>query len=74
MGVDAHSLASGPLLVSPTSDLHPQSTTGSFHDGAWTADAVHSPAIDAGDPQDGFADESAPNGGRINIGLGQHVT
>jgi len=50
------------------SDLHPQSTTGSFHGGAWTADAGDSPAIDAGDPNDAFVSETDPNGGRINIG------
>lgn len=66
--VDQFSLDTDPLLVSPTGDLHPQSTNASFHGGAWTADGNHSPAIDAGDPDDGFANETDPNGGRINIG------
>jgi len=29
----------------------------------------HSPAIDAGDPEDDFSNEPAPNGGRINAGI-----
>jgi parallel beta-helix repeat protein len=67
-GVDGHSLETDPLLLDATSDMHLQSTVGSYHDGAWTADANHSPCIDAGDPSDQYADEQAPNGGRINIG------
>ncbi|HJP30224.1 MAG TPA: right-handed parallel beta-helix repeat-containing protein [Candidatus Latescibacteria bacterium] len=68
MGVDGQSLQADPLLVSAPSDLHPQSTTGSYHEGSWTADASHSPAIDAGDPAAAFADEPDPDGGRVNIG------
>lgn len=67
-GADGHSLAVDPQLVDAPSDLHLQSTTGSYHDGDWIADAEHSPAIDAGDPAEGVGDEPAPNGGRINMG------
>lgn len=67
-GGDRHSLATDPLLVDAPSDLHLQSTAGSYHDGAWTADAEHSPCIDAGDPSDEYGDEPTPNGNRINMG------
>ncbi len=36
--------------------------------GTWAVDAVHSLAIDAGAPTSSFANEPAPNGGRINLG------
>ena len=35
---------------------------------AWTNDVTSSPLIDAGDPGAGFANEPAPNGGRVNLG------
>jgi len=44
--------------------LSPQSTQGSYHGGAWTADAADSPGIDAGSLADAFANETVPNGGR----------
>ncbi len=34
----------------------------------WVADDVHSPCIDAGDPEADYSAEPAYNGGRINIG------
>jgi len=34
----------------------------------WVSDSVHSPCIDAGDPEAPVGDEPAPNGGRINMG------
>jgi len=34
----------------------------------WVADAVHSPAIDAGYPTSAYQNEPAPNGKRINLG------
>ena len=58
-----------PQLVNPIfSDLHLQSTTGSYHNGQWLPDPNHSPCIDAGDPSLSFANEPEPNGGIINIG------
>jgi len=36
--------------------------------GAWVADALHSPGIDAGDPATGYSLEPAPNGNRVNLG------
>ena len=36
--------------------------------GAWLADDVTSPCIDAGNPADFVADEPTPNGGRVNMG------
>ncbi len=49
-------------------DFHLQSSAGSWHGGAWTADPSDSPSIDAGDPATSVGDEPAPNGGRINMG------
>jgi parallel beta-helix repeat protein len=34
----------------------------------WVTDSVHSPCIDTGDPASPYANEPAPNGGRVNIG------
>ena len=34
----------------------------------WLVDGVNSPCIDAGDPGSDYSLESAPNGGRINMG------
>ncbi len=36
---------------------------------AWMVDMTNSPCIDGGDPNSPFADEPAPNGGRINMGM-----
>ncbi|NLE56469.1 MAG: hypothetical protein GX617_16145, partial [Lentisphaerae bacterium] len=68
-GLDAHSISVDPLFVDPANgDFHLQSTAGSYHGGLWTADAVDSPCLDAGDPATGVGDEPAPNGQRINLG------
>ena len=66
---DTASLDSDPLFVDPPGgDYHLSSTAGSWHDGAWQADPVSSPAIDAGDPADSVGEETFHNGGRINQG------
>ncbi|MBU0519830.1 right-handed parallel beta-helix repeat-containing protein [bacterium] len=52
----------------PNGDYHLQSTTGSYHGGAWTPDLNHSPCIDAGDPLSPFSLEPEPNGGIVNMG------
>ena len=50
-GKDAHSLSRNPLFVNAAAgDYHEQSTAGSYHGGAFTADANDSPCLDAGDP------------------------
>jgi parallel beta-helix repeat protein len=67
-GADAHSVSADPLFVAAPTDLHLQSTVGSYHDGAWTADAAHSPGIDAGDVTAAVGDEPDPHGSRLNIG------
>ena len=67
-GQDANSIYSDPLFVNAPTDFHPESKAGSYHGGAWTADASMSPCIDAGDPSDDWANEPAPNGSHINIG------
>ncbi|MBN1672445.1 MAG: right-handed parallel beta-helix repeat-containing protein, partial [Kiritimatiellae bacterium] len=78
---DRHSLDADPLFVDPDGaddvlggtngtddDFHLQSTAGSWHGGAWTADGSHSLGVDAGDPESAYADEPAPNGARVNLG------
>ncbi len=66
-GEDQNSLNSDPLFVG-SGDYHPQSTTGSYHGGAWTADLNDSPCLDEGDPVSLYARESAPNGSIVNLG------
>jgi len=59
-GNDTHSICKDPLLVDPVGgDFHLQSSAGSYHDGAWTADAGDSPCIDTGVGTAG--DEPSPN-------------
>ena len=77
-GKDTHSISADPSFVDADGvdnvigtvddDLHLQSIAGSWHDGLFTDDAASSPCIDAGDPASSIGMESAPNGGRINIG------
>ncbi|HYF36690.1 MAG TPA: SdrD B-like domain-containing protein, partial [Prosthecobacter sp.] len=77
-GHDSHSLSVDPLFVdadgadniagNEDDDLHLKSTGGSWHGGTFAADAADSPLLDAGDPEDSMGAESAPHGGRINIG------
>ncbi|HUS96305.1 MAG TPA: right-handed parallel beta-helix repeat-containing protein, partial [Hyphomicrobiaceae bacterium] len=64
-----------PLFADPAKgDYHLRSVGGRWDPaadggaGAWVADAVHSPCIDAGDPASDFSGESAPNGSRVNMG------
>ncbi len=50
-------------------DLHLRSSGGRFLPGSgWVVDAEDSPAIDAADPVAPFALETAPSGGRANLG------
>ncbi len=78
---DANSISADPLFVDPDGadnilggtngfddSFHLQSIRGSYKAGSFTADAAHSPCIDAGDPVTVYADEQAPNGGRVNMG------
>ena len=66
-GQDQNSLNNDPLFVGG-GDYHPQSTTGSYHGGAWTADLNDSPCLDGGDPVSIYSRESAPHGGIVNLG------
>ncbi len=68
-GKDSISISEDPLFVDEVSgDYHLSSTGGSWHGGAWAADGMSSPCIDAGDPASGYSNESSPNGGRVNLG------
>jgi len=49
-------------------DLHLESLAGSWNGREWVTGTLHSPCIDAGDPVAAYTNESAPNGGRINMG------
>ncbi|MGD9613307.1 MAG: right-handed parallel beta-helix repeat-containing protein, partial [Kiritimatiellia bacterium] len=69
---DLHSFDTDPLLVDVTNRVFQlRSRAGRWVSGTnWTADDVTSPLIDAGDPDSAaWANEPAPNGGRVNIGL-----
>lgn len=64
-----------PLFVDPDNgDYHLKSENGRWDPaaddgtGAWVADSVTSPSIDAGDPGSDFANEPEPNGTRVNLG------
>ena len=68
-GGDANSLSVDPQFVDETAgDYHLASLSASYHDGAWLADATHSPAIDSGDPADSYGAEPELHGYRINMG------
>lgn len=49
-------------------NYHVRSTAGRYTPGGFVNDAVTSPAIDTGDPASSFAQETQPNGGRVNLG------
>lgn len=64
-----------PLFADPQNgDFHLKSKSGRWDAsgavgaGAWVLDEVNSPALDAGDPNSLFENETIPNGGRINLG------
>jgi hypothetical protein len=61
-----------PPLFAPVAvpDYHLQSRYGRYHPPteSWFIDPIHSPCIDAGDPNDPVRGEPAPNGRRINMG------
>ena len=51
-------------------DFHPKSSAGRYLPGVgWMNDAIDSQLIDMGAPEAAYANEPAPNGGRLNIGL-----
>lgn len=62
----ANAAAGDYHLKSPNGRFDPTARGGA---GGFVFDSVRSPAIDAGDPVSPFANETAPNGGRINLGF-----
>ncbi len=50
-------------------DFHLKSQYGRWNGTTWITDEITSPCIDGGDPEDDYAKEPSPNGGRINIGV-----
>ena len=68
-GFDSNSISTDPLFVNEgQGNYHLSSVVGSYHGGSWLADAVHSPAIDAGSPSSTWLHEPLPSGGRVNLG------
>jgi hypothetical protein len=68
---DAHSISVEPLYADPTAaDLHLASQEGRWDPATetWVQDATTSACVDAGDPTRAVDDESAPNGGVVNLG------
>jgi len=59
-----------PLFADPEErDYHLKSQGGRFTPtGQWVLDQTTSPCIDAGNPEAEYDQESAPNGGRLNMG------
>lgn len=58
-----------PLFAdSSNSDFHLKSQYGRWNGSTWVSDDATSPCINAGDPQDDYANEPSPNGKRINMG------
>jgi len=76
----SHIFKADPLFANPATtmtanpDFHLRSKAGRWDPkanggaGAWVVDAVHSPAIDAGDPASSYSLEPSPNGNRVNLG------
>lgn len=67
----AGNISANPLFAATSDDdYHLKSRGGRWWpaSASWVLDDVSSPCIDAGDPTGAFADEPAPNGGRINMG------
>jgi len=68
-GQDANSISVEPLFANELAgDFHLKSVGGRSSALGVVTDLVHSLAIDLGAPGSSFANESAPNGGRINLG------
>lgn len=73
---DANSISIDPRFVDTATNFHLRSASGSYRGAPFTApgggsfvnDADVSFCIDAGDPAAGYAQEPAPNGGRIDLG------
>ena len=66
-----HSFVADPLFADAAGgDFHPKSVTGRYNPATekFVKDSVHSPLIDAGDPDAAVGAETTPNGGRRNVG------
>jgi parallel beta-helix repeat protein len=73
---DTHSIAVEPRFVDNATNFHLRSTAGSYRGapfsapsgGLFVADSDLSFCVDGGDPAASFAQEPAPNGGRMDLG------
>jgi hypothetical protein len=66
-----HSFVADPLFADAEGgDFHPKSVRGRYNPATtnFVKDKVHSPLIDTGDPAAAVGSETAPNGGRLNVG------
>jgi len=64
------SISVDPLFANYSgNDFHLKSVYGRWTGTTWTIDAVTSPCIDTGDPNDDYSNEPAANGGIINMGM-----
>ncbi len=72
-GRDFNSLYGDPFFIGGN-DYHLQSTRGSYHGGAWSADTADSPGLDAGNPDSLSFYEPAPHAGRANLGAYGNTT
>lgn len=68
---ETHSLSHTPMFGNATGgDFHPLAIAGRYVPGTgYVTDTVQSVLIDTGNPSDSFANETAPNGGRIDMGI-----
>lgn len=67
---DFRSAFRNPLFAnSVAGDVHLASVAGRFTNGVFVNDAVMSPGVDLGNPASPFSRETAPNGGRLNVGF-----
>lgn len=68
---ESGNISSDPLFAdADRSDFHLRSKGGRWDPPtkSWIIDAIHSPCIDAADPESRYDKEPAPNGNRINMG------
>lgn len=65
----AGNISNDPLFANAAGgDFHLKSKGGRWNGSTWVIDAAHSPCIDTGDPASPYANETAPNGDRVNMG------
>lgn len=70
INMDMRSGLFDPLFADPgAGNFHLRSEAGRYMSGGWISDTNTSWAIDAGNPSELYANETVPNGSRLNAGL-----